>query len=75
MPTKHEEKALLKVFGKNLRIQRRRKKLTQEKLGELAKINYKYIGEIERGEKNPTVLVIYKLSRALKVQVSEILTD
>jgi len=72
---KEDEKSLMKVFGKNLRNQRLKKGFTQEQLGELAKVNYKYIGEIERGEKNPTAVVIYKLSKALGVLVSEILSD
>jgi transcriptional regulator with XRE-family HTH domain len=66
---------MLKVFGLNIRNSRLRRNLTQEEVGELAGINPKYLGEIERGEKNPTALVVYKLSRALKVSVSEILTD
>ena len=65
--------SMLKAFGKNLRKLRIAGGLTQEQLGELAKVNYKYIGEIERGEKNPTAIVIYRLSQALKVNVSEIL--
>lgn len=72
---KEDEKSLMKVFGKNLRHQRLEKGFTQEQLGELAKVNYKYIGEIERGEKNPTAVVIYKLSKALGISVSEILSD
>jgi transcriptional regulator with XRE-family HTH domain len=66
---------MLKVFGLNIRNCRLRRNLTQEEVGELAGINPKYLGEIERGEKNPTALVVYKLSRAIKVTVSEILTD
>jgi len=63
---------LLKAFGENLKRLRKQRRLTQESLGELTGINYKYIGEIERGEKNPTAVVIYKISKALQVPVSEI---
>ena len=66
---------MLKVFGANIKNFRFMRDLTQEEVGELAGINPKYLGEIERGEKNPTALVVYKLSRALKVSVSEILSD
>ena len=63
---------LLKAFGENLKRLRKQRRLTQESLGELTGINYKYIGEIERGEKNPTAVIIYKISKALQVPVSEI---
>lgn len=65
---------MLKVFGANIKNFRLMRNLTQEEVGELAGINPKYLGEIERGEKNPTAIVVYKLSHALKVSVSEILT-
>lgn len=67
------DQMLKEAFGRNLRRLRTAKNLTQENLGDLAKINYKYIGEIERGLKNPTAVVVYKLSQALGVSVSEIL--
>ena len=73
--TKKDERALLKIFGRNLNDQRLKKGLTQEQLGELANVNYKYIGEIERGEKNPTAIILYKLSQALGISVSEIIAE
>ena len=66
---------MLKVFGINIKNCRLRCNLTQEQLAELAGIANNYLGEIERGEKNPTAFVVYKLSRALKVPVSKILSD
>jgi transcriptional regulator with XRE-family HTH domain len=62
-------------LGRNIKNLRIKKKLTQEQVGEFAGINPKYLGEIERGEKNPTAVVIYKLSKALGVLVPEILSD
>jgi transcriptional regulator with XRE-family HTH domain len=73
--TKEDERALLKIFGRNLKGQRLKKGLTQEHLGELANVNYKYIGEIERGEKNPSAIILYKLSKALGVSVEEIIAE
>jgi transcriptional regulator with XRE-family HTH domain len=66
---------MLKVFGRNIKNFRLKREMTQEQLAELAGIACNYLGEIERGEKNPTALVVYKLSRALKVPVSKILSD
>jgi transcriptional regulator with XRE-family HTH domain len=69
------DRLFLKTFGKNLKEHRLKKGLTQEQLGELAKVNYKYIGEIERGEKNPSAIILYKLSKALGVSVAEIIAE
>jgi len=65
--------AMLKAFGKNLKKLRKAKGLTQQQLGDLANINYKFYGDVERGLKNPSSVVIYKLANALGVSVSEIL--
>lgn len=62
----------IRIFGKKIKNIRLKKGLTQEQVGELADINPKYLGEIERGEKNPTALVIYKLSMALHIPVCEL---
>lgn len=67
------EEDVLREFGRKLRQMRKERGLTQEELGEKAGVCYKYIGEIERGEKNPTLLVIYKIAAALKVEPSSML--
>lgn len=41
-------------LGKRIRTLRRLKTLTQEELGEKAGLSYKFVGEIERGEVNPS---------------------
>lgn len=66
---------MLKAFGKNIKNLRIKGGLTQEKLAERAGINGKYLGEIERGEKNPSAVVVYRISQALGVSVSEIFSD
>ena len=40
----------------------------------MAGINAKYLGEIERREKNPTALIISRLSETLQVPICEILS-
>ncbi len=64
------KKLLLKRIGNNLKNKRVKGGLTQEKLGETAGVNCKYIGEIERGEKNPTAVILYRLTEALGISVA-----
>ena len=59
---------LQKDFGKRVNQLRRWKKWTQEQLGSKADIDYKYIGAIERGEKNLTINNIEKISKAFGVE-------
>jgi transcriptional regulator with XRE-family HTH domain len=68
------EKAIRVKFGQALRRQRATKKLTQQKLAELAGIEYKYLQRIE-GKTPPAVKIdtIGKLAKALKTQASKLL--
>ena len=57
----------LKLFGKRVRTIRKAAKITQEEVAENARMNAKYFGEIERGEKRPSFEAILALARALNV--------
>ena len=50
-----------------------KKKLTQEKLAELAAIDLTYLGNIERGKENPTVATLEKLATAFAMKPYQIL--
>jgi transcriptional regulator with XRE-family HTH domain len=63
----------LTALGKNLRLQRETKKLTQEKLAEQAELDPTYISGIERGVRNPSILSLVRISKALGTQVSDLL--
>jgi len=58
------------VFGKRVRERRLELGLTQEKLAELAKRHWTYIGAIERGERNVTLAVVEAIAKALQVDVT-----
>jgi len=49
--------------------------LSQEKLAERADLHWTYIGGIERGERNVSLMNIVKIANALKSRVSELLAD
>ena len=55
-------------FGKNVREERIRRGISQEQLGEIAKVHRTYIGMIERAEKNITLTNIEKIAKALGVR-------
>jgi len=59
-------------FGKAVRRLRQRRKLSQEKLAELAGLHATYIGRIERGRQNISLANIGKIARALRVKPREL---
>lgn len=62
-----------KEFGKNLRKLRLSKNLTQEELADRAGLHFTYVGQIERGVRNPSLVNLYKLAKALKVTGGQLL--
>ena len=65
------EKAQI-LLGRRIRSLRKAKKWTLEKLGEKAATNHKHIGEIERGQQNPSYAVLVKIATALDVELPEL---
>lgn len=61
-----------KYLGKNIRNIRRQKGLTQEELHLESSISRSHIAMIEAGKRDLTVSVIFKISRALNVDMKEI---
>lgn len=63
------------IFGKNVRKIRRQRAFTQEKLAFDAEIDLTYVGGIERGKRNPSLLVMARIARALSVPLSKLLHE
>ena len=59
--------------GMTIRSLRQARKLSQEDLGDLADLDRTYVGGIERGERNPSLLNLIKLAMALEVRRCELL--
>jgi transcriptional regulator with XRE-family HTH domain len=70
---KNKDDKALTNFGKNLRHIRKMQNLSQEELAEKVGLHRTYIGMVERGEKNITLLNIMKLSNALEISISELM--
>ena len=64
---------ILLNFGQVVRVYRKAAGLSQEELADRAAIHRTYIGGIERGERNPTLLMIHRLAKALSVDPSKLL--
>ncbi len=68
-----ERKKYCNDFGEAVRKSRVRVGLTQEDLAERSGIDRSYIGGVERGERNPTLVVICKIADGLGIQLAELL--
>ncbi|MDD4230665.1 MAG: helix-turn-helix transcriptional regulator [Dehalococcoidales bacterium] len=66
------KKEILEQFGSRVRTLRQRKGLSQEELAFRAKVHRTYMGGIERGERNPSLLNITRISDALGVGLLEL---
>ncbi len=69
------ENEILKNFGAKVRHYRNLLGLSQEKFAEKANVHRTYIGTVERGETNVTLVNIYKLAEALEVSVTKLMED
>ena len=64
---------LRKVVGQNVRAFREDKGLSQEQLAFEAGLHRTYVSGVERGVRNPTILIIERLAKALRVEPHEFL--
>lgn len=64
-----------KKVGQNIRKLRLKLGLTQEELAFEADLHRAYMGQIERGEKNLGLVNLQKISKALKVSPSKLLSS
>lgn len=60
-------------LGKRIRNYRLKLGFSQEQLAEKSYCHPTYIGQIERGEKNPTIESIEKITKALGISLSQLL--
>ncbi len=63
------------LFGIRVRKLRQQKRLTLEKVSELSGLHATYLGEIERGIRNPALVSIVKIARGLNVTPARLFGD
>jgi len=61
-----------KKLGERIRELRKSIGITQEELGEKAELNYKFIGELERGQVNVSLDSIVRIADALEVKIGDL---
>ena len=60
-------------FGKNLKEIRLKKDLSQGDLARILSVHRSYISGLERGRRNPSLLTVHKVAKALGVSTNELL--
>jgi transcriptional regulator with XRE-family HTH domain len=65
---------IIKNFALNLRLERVRQNIKQERLAELANISPEYLARIEAGKYNPTLIVVVSLANALNVSIDKLIS-
>ena len=61
-----------KLVGRNFARLRQAKDLTQEQVAERSGLSQQYLSGLERGRRNPTIITLYELARALDVSHVEL---
>jgi len=62
-------------FGLTVRGYRMKLDISQEKLAELSGLHRTYISDIERGDRNVSLINISRIASALKIHPSKLLND
>lgn len=61
------------IVAQNLKLARERKKLSLDQVAKLTGVSKSMLGQIERGEVNPTITVLWKIANGLKVSFTSLL--
>ena len=65
-----DQPTILSQVGANIQERRNKAGLTQRDLADLAGVDRAFLNQVEQGMRNPTVVVLAKLARALDITVS-----
>lgn len=63
----------LRRFGQKVRAERKRRGLSQEALALECGLDRTYVGGVERGERNISLLNIVKIAKALRIKPGKLL--
>lgn len=71
---RHLAERMLHALGHELRARREQQGLSQQELADKAGLHRNFVGLLERGQRNVTVLVLQDLAAALRMSLSELVT-
>jgi transcriptional regulator with XRE-family HTH domain len=69
------ESQLLIHLGRKIKESRTSKKMTQDELAGICGFEKARISRMENGHVNPTILSLYKICKALGIEIKELFTD
>ncbi len=64
---------LQEIMGRVIRRERQDRRLTLKEIADKANLSVVYVGEVERGQKYPSAVVLEKLAEALDMGVADLL--
>lgn len=70
-----KNKEILNKLAENLKSERKKSNLSQEKLATLSKLDRTYISMIERSLKNPSLFTLKKISDSLKINIVDLIKN
>ncbi|HVH36278.1 MAG TPA: helix-turn-helix transcriptional regulator [Tahibacter sp.] len=73
--SKNQETRIKQALGERLRELRHKEGLSQESLASACGLDRTYIGGVERGERNISLINIYKLAAALHMPPGDLLPN
>ena len=62
----------IKKLGQKIRIERQKRKMSQEKLAELADLNRNFVGMIERGATNLTIKKLENITNVFDMDIKDL---
>jgi len=70
-----KESAITVALGSVIRVHRHLLGLSQEELAHRCRLHRTYVADVERGNRNPSLLALEKIATGLEAQLSELFSD
>lgn len=68
-----DKNEIIRQVADTIRLERHRKKLSQDKLAEQAGISTKYLNSIENGKANPSIVVVVSICKVLELDLCKLI--
>jgi transcriptional regulator with XRE-family HTH domain len=65
-------KDLKRAFGQRVRELREARDWSQEEMNQHSGLHWTYVGQVERGERNLTLLSIQKIAKGFRIEMAEL---